>query len=149
MWRWPVDLTLYDRSPLLTSPEGAELKALAESRTLPKIPRFYNHAGLQRLFRPLRDVLDVTQADTQSRHGVLAVVTEEMLNRGNSYWSWGEDEWQEILGVGGQAFRKRYHTHNSARYHLMAVAYLLCGLAALPANEWTIRYWPIEYSDMS
>jgi integrase len=120
---------------MLTPSEEAELRALAESRTLPKIPRFYNHAGLQRLFRPLQDVLEVTQPTTQSRHGVLAVVTEEMLNRRNSYWSWEEGDWQEILGVGGQAFRKRYHTHNSARYHLMAVAYLLCGLAALPGER--------------
>jgi hypothetical protein len=134
-WWWPVDLSTYDRSPTLSAAEAAELEALVESRTLPGLPRFYNYAGLERLFRPLRDVLDITRADTESRHGVLAVVAQEMWERRTSYWSWADGDWQEILDVGGQAFRERYHTHNRARYHLMAIAYLLCGLAALPGER--------------
>jgi hypothetical protein len=112
-WRFPVELSVYDRQPSLTQSEQVELQSLVGSRAFPtSVPRFYNYSGLERLFKPLHAILEMTRADTQNRHGVLAVVAEEMLHREKSYWGWTNEDWQDILTTGGKHFRAKYHTQH-------------------------------------
>jgi hypothetical protein len=76
---WPVNLCAYDRAPELSAAEKAALGLYAASREIHNQARTqYFHASLQRLVRPLRDVMDLMApckvARTEAINGLLREV---------------------------------------------------------------------------
>lgn len=66
--------------------------------------------ALQRLFRPIHDVLDWIGAPPGhrgSRQNVLSVITQEMYQRNTPFWSWSQDTWRAILCPSYTAFQQR------------------------------------------
>src|SRR5215475_8651993 len=107
-WKWPIDFSLYDRSPL--SP--TEIDVLDRVRERPGRGKKRAAVGrliqlsLQRLITPINDCLDYTQAKRFSRGLVISVLIREMQRRHSTFWEWAPGEWLETLCVDGNAFRR-------------------------------------------
>lgn len=122
-WSWPIDVTRYDRSIPLTSVESAVLSAYVENyaaATHEKPPEF--SPALQRLIRPLKDVLAYTALRTSHCEFVVLFLLREMARRGRNFWGWSEEEWIETINLRRQE-----------QQHVIAIAYLLCSFARLEA----------------
>jgi len=115
-WIWPFELDQYDRSASLSTVEQDMLARYTEAY------RFYRYGRtmdfgttLDRLVRPLNDVLDYAGIKTQLRRYVLLFFLREMAERNSSFWGWTTEEWIEAIGA-----------RRTSRQHVVAVAYLLC-----------------------
>lgn len=129
IWEWPVDLTTYERTPELRSSERAELERFIPHGE-PRYVRYVRWFGepslaLERLLRPLQDVLNVTRADKRVRRDTICTFLLEMDSRASAFWAWSHDEWVEILGNSVSSFHERHHTRNACRQHVLAIGYLL------------------------
>jgi hypothetical protein len=120
-WIWPIDLERYDRSPHLTRAETNMLTHYTEAY------RFYRYgrtmdfgATLDRLVRPLNEVLDYTEIITNRRKYVLLFLLREMAERKRAFWGWSTQEWIDSIDA-----------PQPARQHALAIAYLLCGFSDL------------------
>jgi site-specific recombinase XerD len=123
-WRWPIDLSRYDRTATLTIDERSELERLvARFRRYGHWP--HRREILPRLRMPILDVLAVTGGNWSVLSGMLSVLIFEMHERQTSFWGWGQAEWTELLCSGSHQFAKRYPVTTGCRQHLMAFAYLL------------------------
>ena len=129
-WEWPIDLSLYDRSPL--SPDEIEVLERVQQRP----GNGKRRAGikqsirlqLQRLIAPIDDCLNFTKANRFTRTAVISVLIREMERRRSIFWEWTAGEWLETLCADGNDFKKFHKCPNSCRLDLMAVAYLLCDI---------------------
>ncbi len=81
-WTWPIDLERYDRSPHLTRVETNMLTRYAEAYKFYRYGRTMDFgAALNRLVRPLNEVLDYTGIITNRRKYVLLFFLREMAER--------------------------------------------------------------------
>ncbi len=121
-WRWPLDVTRYDRAPQLRPEEQNALSVLRQ-RTCGAVTRTgpwpkATRAALQRLIVPLDEVLQLTApGHSRERHGTVHILVHEMHNRQTAYWAWSRDEWLTIL----------HGTDLDLRQYLLAIAYVLSG----------------------
>jgi integrase len=128
-FRWPVDVTRYDRSPDLTEAEGAELKRVMDHSPLQLRPS--TKVLLHRLLTPIQDVFAVTHPSPNVCHDTMRVMVMEMHRRGKTFWAWSEEEWIDIIGSSYTAFAQRYGRRYGVGQHptrreLPVLAYLLC-----------------------
>jgi integrase len=122
-WTWPVDAARYDRSPKLTK---AEVSALGDLADRQRYGFFRGRHDLDRLTRPILDVIAVTCTPKQSGDGAIGALILEMAARRTAYWSWTDSIWIEILRPSMKAFRAAYPwTNGHGRQILFAAAYLL------------------------
>ena len=133
VWCWPLDLSTYDRTPLLSQREQVELdvymhRLQAKKSSWPQ--RIYE--GLHRLLHPLSDVLNLIGDCPTSRRGAMNVLLREMHRRKRAFWAWTQDEWLETLGPDAHSFEQHFQG-KSCRHGVMAVAYLLCDFSGLLA----------------
>ncbi len=122
-WSWPIDVKQYDRFAGLRPAEAAALKEYARNYTAAtheKPPGFYT--TVQRLIRPLEDVLAHTALRLRNREFVVLYLLREMSRRGRSFWGWSEEEWIETINARRQE-----------QQHVIAIAYLLCSFTRLEA----------------
>ena len=120
-WTWPIDLERYDRSPHLTRVETNMLTRYAEAYKFYRYGRTMDFgAALNRLVRPLNDVLDYTGIITNRRKYVLLFLLREMAERKRPFWGWTTQEWIDSI-----------EARVPARQHAVAIAYLLCGFSEL------------------
>lgn len=124
-WRWPLEVTQYDRSADLSPAELREVAYLAARRG--RHGHWPNRCrqALARLRQPVVDALAVTGADLTARSGVLKVLLRAMVERRTTYWAWSGTVWRETLGVDSRALEERYQAPHSSRHHLIGVTYLL------------------------
>lgn len=128
-WRWPLDLSRYDRAPGLRGTEREALETVA--RDLSSGSRGYLHRALPKLHRllePIYEAFEVVGAGEYARRLARKVLLRDMKCRQEAYWAWDEKEWSQIITgetVGTEGFSK--HERTEARKPLRAVAYLLCG----------------------
>jgi integrase len=80
---------------------------------------------LQRLIRPVNDVLQLMEASPWASQGTRKVLIQEMHRRQTSFWNWTHDAWIDIFCPTFPLFNQRYHVHRGTRPQLLAVAYLL------------------------
>lgn len=131
-WKWPVDLTRYDRSPLLTTAEREALDTLmtnfARHRT-----NWPPHVRpqLARLLQLVQDALDAMQAKRSVRGNTINLLVHAMHRRHMAYWAWTPEEWLPILGTSFYAFQAFHGPTVNCRHHLIATSYLLCGFNRL------------------
>ena len=133
IWRWPINLDIYDRIPILTQEEYAELDRKLRRAKIPI--RQYTYKILARLMHPIDDVYTYIQAPLEKRPEILRPIFIEMHRRGKSFWGWTEDEWRESICPTGSAFLERYgwnelahhasHPGHPGRPFLLVLAYLL------------------------
>jgi integrase len=122
-WSWPFDVSQYDRGAALSPTESAALKEYARNYTAAthiKPPDFYTI--VQRLIRPLEDVLIHTGLRITLREFTILFLLREMARRDRSFWGWSEEEWVETINSRWQE-----------QQHIIAIAYLLCSFSRLEA----------------
>lgn len=120
-WVWPLDLDGYDRSSALTAAEENMLTRYAQAYRCYRYGRTMEFGQtLDRLVRPLNDVLDYSGIKANHRKYVLLFFLREMTERRRSFWGWTAEEWIDSID------RRRME-----RQHIVATAYLLCGFSDL------------------
>lgn len=128
-WRWPLDLSRYDRAPGLTDSERKALEMVASDLDSGK--RGYLHRALPRLRRllePIYAAFEVVGPGEHARRLARKAPLRDMECRQKTYWAWNKKEWSRIIAgetVGTDGFSE--HEKTEARKPLRAVAYLLCG----------------------
>ncbi len=126
-WSWPIDLTIYDRSPDLSKTEREYLERLLtqfdmKSSFWPEQSR----AALDRLLLPINDVLDYLQVRKPlTRRRISNTLLREMHYRNKTFWGWTQEEWDEFLYSDKSSGRRHYYRAKGYRQHLMACGYLL------------------------
>lgn len=133
-WRWPVDVTRYDRTSALTEEEQTELAVMMDRFSKDILSwRKASRETLQRLLHPLYDVFQVMGTRTRSYSRISHVLLWEMHQRQISFWGWSEADWLEVIGQHEGDFRQRHDTVGAEahRQSLAAVGYLLCQFNAL------------------
>ena len=133
-FRWPVDVTQYDRSPHLHEAERAELKRVMDHSPFQLRPS--TKMLLHRLLQPIQDVFTVTHPSPNVCHDTMRVMVIEMYRRGKTFWAWSEEEWIDIIGSSYAAFARRYGRRYGVGQHptrreLPVLAYLLCSPATI------------------
>ena len=122
-WSWPIDVARYNQAAALTAAEAAALTEYVrnyDAATHEKPAGFYT--VMQRLIRPMEDVLAHTALRLSHRGFVVLFLLREMARRGRSFWGWNEEEWAETINARRQE-----------QQHLIAIAYLLCSFTRLEA----------------
>lgn len=121
-WEFPINLSLYDRGHNLSEAEKAEISFVLQNAS-----KWHSrtHKVLDRLVRPLYDVLDITKAINATRAATIRVIIYEMNQRQTSFWAWSEEDWKEIFCHSATCFFKIYKVPKDSRNHLICIVYLL------------------------
>ncbi len=132
-WTWPITLERYDQNPALTDEERETLAAFVDrdQQGRPKRWSAQTKAKLDRLWKPLQDILEALSGKQAVPHTVSHVLIKEMYQRQVSFWGWSEQQWGETLECSVAAF---VHTHGCdpyGRQDLMVIAYVLGKLTFL------------------
>jgi integrase len=146
-WPWPVNVLEYDRTPLLSEAEHAELDRVLH---LPHSQiRQRARCILQRLFRPIDDVLAHVHASVRTGRDTRRIMASEMLRRGTTFWAWSCEQWLESIGSTPAAFASRYASHPQshsdyrARAQLPVLAYVLCAVEPMSPLIETVDVFPL------
>ncbi|GER89891.1 hypothetical protein KDW_40530 [Dictyobacter vulcani] len=140
-WCWPVNLSSYDRSAVLTPSERVALGKLTETpRFSPKWEIQFG-ACLACLLHPLNEVLAITGASRSNRNGTVIILLREMHRLQTSFWAWSEQEWIGVLYPSAAIFAEHHGGADAYRSHLLAVSYLLGGLSDLAAIGHFTQDW--------
>lgn len=139
---WPINLAAYDRTPVLSESERA---ALASIFTRPHGQiRQPTKRILERLIRPIEDVLRYLRAPSDLYQAVIRILCHEMHFRRTPFWAWSLETWRDILGPDITRFSQKYawkDLRHPARAYLPLVVYML---DAIP------DVWPlVEMLDIS
>jgi hypothetical protein len=126
----PVDPELYDRTTELSAAEAAAIDSIVHHRfpaaETKRGMRIYR--DLDRLLRPLQDVLSVTKPLCHRMHiSLFSFMAREMGKHQQSFWGWSAETWFETVAPNSHAFRKQAGRMLEIRKHLIAISYLLCG----------------------
>ncbi len=104
-WKWPVDLSRYDRATELSATERQALARLCDEvrwwgwewHPHPAWPE------LQRLVLPLTDARAALETRTRhsrvSANAALAAVVRYCALEGQAYWGWSSTTWLRVLGA--------------------------------------------------
>ena len=136
VWRWRIDCTVYDCSSQLTRSERSTLDHLIARFDAKKMvwPRGYA-ASLDRLVRPIKDVLVLTNAGAFPRGELVRLLLREMQFRQTTFWAWSEATWCDIIKADTPVTRGTARRWDECRQHTLALSYLLCNFTALHAVE--------------
>ncbi len=133
-WHWPVNLTKYDLTPSFSAEEQEELDRLFPDGELPSQIRCTTRDRLQRLLRPITDVLTYINASPYNFYETMRVVVIEMHHHQKPFWIWTISEWKESLCENRALFAHRYgrrENQNHCRPLLMLLSYFFCPSSAL------------------
>ena len=123
-WRFPIDISKYNRSPYLTKSEKEEIEKVAYSG---KNWGKKTYKILDRLLKPINDSLDLFTSHLPSRSPVIKVILKEINVRQTTFWDWKKEDWAEIIDCSYDVFKKKYRVTSCIQSNLIAVVYLLCG----------------------
>ena len=111
-WQWPIDLSGYDRSPLLTPEEQLTLGALSAELALGRLPNPTTPAwvALARLIGPLDDarlslVIPPKPAHHRSACQAVALILHGCALTQTSFWTWDAAGWVALFGPNQRTFR--------------------------------------------
>lgn len=124
-WIWPIDLSLYDRSPDLTFDECAVINTILKGRMQAGYLCDRRRAPLGRLLDPMLDALKITEASKRNSGLVIKVILRHMQKSRCSFWMWTESEWGGILHDTIADFETRNAVSRRSRPYLIALCVLL------------------------
>ena len=119
-WTWPIDASQYDQAHGLTAKERLFLTVELPSRIKSSKTRQPSLDVVERLVRPMHDVLDHIELRGVRRRSLVFYLLEEMGRRDRSLWAWSDAEWIEVV-------ERRRHEGNP----IIAAAFLLRGFEGL------------------
>jgi integrase len=128
-WRWPIDVTRYDRTPELTATEREALLLFVKpprDRAV-VVEKAQQQGRLARLMQPLRDALNVLEGEERLKIHSLYLLLRLCANFGRSFWAWEYGTWLQVLATSRADFAAQHKPGNPTdlRQYLIAVAYLL------------------------
>jgi integrase len=128
-WNWPLDVSCYDRTPLLSQEEQRAVALFAQrprDRAL-VVAKACQQGTLARLLEPLRDALAVTHGEERFKAHSTYLVLRMCARDGRPFWAWERETWIRILGTSMADFFSMHKPGNPTdlRQYLIAVAYLL------------------------
>src|SRR5258708_22825666 len=131
----------FDRTPDLAPSERATLALLHQTCEAgsPVWPPGASER-IQCLTTPLRVTLDWLCTPQATQYAIIHVLLREMHRRGRAIWGWSSDEWVETLCADFRSFRARHGPGGTCRQHVLALAYLLCGVGRLAGDGRLLRY---------
>jgi integrase len=128
-WRWPIDVTRYDRTPKLTE---TEREALTRFVKPPRdraavVEKAREQGQLARLINPLQDALNALEGEERLKIHTLYLLLRLCASFGCSFWAWEYETWLQILATSRADFFAMHKPGNPTdlRQYLIAVAYLL------------------------
>jgi hypothetical protein len=133
-WQWPIDLSGYDRSALLTPEEQLTLRALSADLAQGQLPNPTNPAwaALARLLCPLDDarlslVIPPKPAHRRSACQAMALILHGCAMTQTSFWAWDATCWVAVFGPDQRTFRRTVARgmEASVRPSMVGIAYLL------------------------
>ena len=127
-WSWPIDVSRYDRNPLLYAAEADTCNRLRHRPRPGPRATYINQRiqqRLQRLVAPIHDCLTAIGATRLAHTAVISILVKEMVRRQKPYWAWSKEEWLDTLCPCCRLFRQRQKRGEGYRHDLIAVAYLL------------------------
>lgn len=125
-WSWPITEAAYDRSPLLSERERAELARIFRQPGGQIRPA--SRQVLARLVRPLEEALGALQTRHAVSLATIRILCIEMHQRQSTFWAWTSETWLDLLGPSVRHFSGRYgctYLNHPARAYLPLVVYLL------------------------
>ncbi len=125
-WTWPIPVESYDHTLVFSESERAELHRVF-SGPRGQIRKPTRHI-LERVDRPIQDVLTYIDAPKDVYFGVIRIIYIEMHRRGTTFWAWSLETWREILGPDITHFSQKYtwkDLKHPARAYLPLFVYLL------------------------
>ena len=118
-WRWPIDVSRYDRRSALTSSEVAFLAKYASTYARDQHAQTPAFEGrIDRLVKPIEDVFEYIRVRAACRPWAITYILRETADRGRSIWGWSREEWIDTINRRG-----------NDRQGILAVAYLLCDIS--------------------
>jgi integrase len=134
-WQWPLDLTRYDRTPVLAPAEHAALNALGWELRRGRChdPHRPEWVALERLVRPLDDArqslfIPDDPYHRRSARDAVAIILHACASTERAFWAWNPTTWtDDVLAASQQAFQRAYQgwVDGAVRPDLVAMAYLL------------------------
>ena len=134
-WRWPIDLTRYDRTPTLAPAEHAALEALGWELRRGRChdARRPEWTAIDRLLRPLDEArLSLFIPDDPYHHrsalDAVGIILHACATTQHAFWAWSPTDWiKDVLAESQQAFQRAYPgwIDGAVRPDLVAIAYLL------------------------
>jgi integrase len=106
-WQWPVDITAYDRNPLLSKSEREALESRFNEAPNQQVKQSVK-VILHRLLQPIEDVLTFLDAKPNTCYDTVRIMLFEMRRRGTGFWAWTGEEWLESTCSDATAFALRY-----------------------------------------
>jgi integrase len=110
-WIWPIDVTIYDRTPSLTDEEWQALDDLIQHFATGKqlwLPQTAQH--LERLLHPLHDVLDFEGKCERNRRRSIHIMLRNMHRQRLSYWGWDWSQWLALKSNASVKIRSQDHS---------------------------------------
>src|SRR5438132_14341114 len=112
-WRWPLDLSSYDRHGMLRPAELAALRSLGWEirRARHDDPSRPQWRTLRRLVRPLDAAYAALgwqpedERDQRAARDAIAVVLRRCEQTQTAYWSWTVSDWTGLIAPGSREFR--------------------------------------------
>ena len=123
-WVCPIQLSSYNRSPVLTRIEAEALDELVGRYDRGSYP-WPGHlvSALERLTVPINDVLDITTVGMKQTPGIIAPLMRVMNRKRTTFWGFRPDDWTTMLSPRGNPSGPKIY-HNTRQY-LIATAYYL------------------------
>ncbi len=128
-WSWPLDVSRYDRTPLLSQQEQRAVAVFAQRPRdrAAVVAEACRQGTLARLLEPLRDALAVTHGEERFKVHSTYLVLRKCARDGRPFWAWERETWLHVLGTSMAEFFRMHKPGNPTdlRQYLIAVAYLL------------------------
>jgi len=128
-WSWPLDMSRYDRTPLLSQQEQRAVAVFAQRPRdrAAVVAEACQQGTLARLLEPLRDALAVTNGEERFKVHSIYLFLRMCARDGRPFWAWERETWLHVLGTSMAEFFRMHKPGNPTdlRQYLIAVAYLL------------------------
>jgi hypothetical protein len=133
LWKWPIDLERYDRTPSLFCFEEIVLNSWSGTSGTRKSLR----KSLPRLYRPLEDVKNLCK--TEQPYGkfskVQTLILQEVKRTQETFWAWDQPKWLNLINESSGLLK--------TPLHFIAYAYLLGDFRKVYAVTWTYINWVV------
>jgi len=146
-WRWPIDITGYDRASTLSRCEREalinELPGALRGHQGRRTSYIAQIDALIRLRKPIEDATRLMDyADPRPPEDAMRLLLNSCSKLGCSFWAWDEPTWRSVLGVTPKQFNQFHDPlklHPASRQAAIATAYLLrcfTNVASLKEVQW-------------
>lgn len=124
-WVWPLDLAKYDRRSALKAEERIAIATMFEGNRRREFAREPWKTKLSHLLAPIVDVLKFSGATRPVLGSAVTFLSNEMLRRNSSLWSWRECDCETMLRIPIRTYSRARGVRGEIRPHMLALALLL------------------------